>query len=205
MKQKTNWLPWLLALAAFLAIAAHYLFDPWGFYHKLPEAEARLRMQVVETAQQYLGYKEADGSHREIIDRYNAQEPLPVGYTLQDTDSWCAAFVTVTALECGLTDIIPAECSCGRQIELFQQLNRWEEDDWYLPAPGDIIYYDWDQKRPGDCVGWPDHVGIVVGTKWPFVKVIEGNKDDSVAYRIIPLGDLRIRGYGLPDYGSVAR
>ena len=71
------------------------------------------------------------------------------------------------------------------------------------PLPGDIIFYDWDEKRLGDCTGWADHVGIVVGTKWPFVKVIEGNRDDAVAYRVIPLGEIHIRGYGLPDYAAM--
>ena len=47
-----------------------------------------------------------------------------------------------------------------------------------------------------------DHVGIVVGTAGPFIKVIEGNRNDMVTYRIILRGDYRIRGYGLPDYAS---
>ena len=46
-------------------------------------------------------------------------------------------------------------------------------------------------------------MGIVVGTKWPFAKVIEGNRDDAVAYRVIPLGEIHIRGYGLPDYAAM--
>ena len=47
-------------------------------------------------------------------------------------------------------------------------------------------------------------MGIVVGTAGPFIKVIEGNKDDSVDYRIIPWSHPEIRGYGLPDYGKIA-
>ena len=108
------------------------------------------------------------------------------------------------SIRCGLTDILPTECSCERLIGLFGELDCWQEDDNYTPLPGDIIFYDWDEKWPGDCTGWADHVGIVVGTKWPFVKVIEGNRDDAVAYRVIPLGEIHIRGYGLPDYAAVA-
>ena len=82
-------------------------------------------------------------------------------------------------------------------------MGRWEEKDNYVPLPGDLIYYAWDEKQIfGDCTGWADHVGIVVGTAGPFIKVIEGNKDDSVAYRIIPRGYYEIRGYGLPDYAA---
>ena len=191
-------------LASFLAVAAHYLFDPWGFYWKTSPEEAALRLSVVEAAEGWLGRNEADGSHKAIIDLYNSHEPLALGYEVQYTDSWCSTFVSAVAIQCGLTEIIPTECGCERHIGLFQDLGCWEEEDHAIPLPGDLIFYDWDQTWPGECSGWSDHVGIIVGTKWPFVKVIEGNKDDSVSYRIIPLGDVRIRGYGKPDYASAA-
>ena len=102
-----------------------------------------------------------------------------------------------------MTDILPPECSCSRQIKLFEELGRWEEDDGYLPLPGDIIYYDWDLSRKLDCTGWPEHVGIVVGTYGPYIRVVEGNMDDGFAgYRTILRNDWCIRGYGLPDYAS---
>ncbi len=205
MKRKRQYKPIVAAvsvLAALCAISAHYLWDPWDFYWKVGDAETALRMQVVETAQRYLGYNEADGSHRQIIDLYNSQDILPVGYVVQYEDSWCSAFVSAVALECGLTDILPTECGCERHIGLFQELGRWEEKDAAIPLPGDLIFYDWDQTRPGDCTGWSDHVGIVIGTKWPFIKVIEGNKDDSVSYRVIPMGAITIRGFAKPDYAA---
>lgn len=195
----------LAAVLIAFAIAAHYLWEPWGFYRKVSEGETVLRMQVVETAEAYLGSQEADGSHRKIIDLYNSHEPLALDYVVQYDDSWCAAFVSAVSIECGLTGILPTECGCERQIGLFQQLGRWEESDAHIPLPGDLIYYDWDGTARGDCTGWSDHVGIVVGTKWPFLKVIEGNKDDSVSYRILPLNDISIRGFGLPDYASLCK
>jgi len=195
----------VLALILFAAaVAIHYLFSPWGFYRPAPEREAQLRRELVRTAQSWLGANEADGSHRAILDIYNSHEPLALGYTVTDSDSWCAAFVSAAAIEAGLTDIIPTECGCQRQISLFDGLGSWEEDDNAVPQPGDILYYDWDQKHPGEATGWSDHVGIVVGIKWPFVKVIEGNKDDCVSYRVIPMGHKSIRGYGLPDYAGTA-
>ena len=119
---------------------------------------------------------------------------------MQYTDDWCATFVSFAAIKAGLTDRIPTECSCGRQIDLWKELGRWEEMDTYLPLTGDIIYYDWDVRTLYDSTGWPDHVGIVVGTWGPFIKVIEGNKNDSIAFRYILRWDPRIRGYGLPDF-----
>ncbi len=204
-ERKKILIPWLAALAVILVIAAHYLWSPWGYYWKVSPQEEALRNSVIAAASAHLGKNEADGSHMSILDVYNNHEPLAVGYTVQPEDSWCAAFVSTAAIQSSLTDIIPTECGCERQIGLFQALGRWEERDNIIPLPGDIIYYDWDYTRFGDCNGWADHVGIVVGTKWPFVKVIEGNKDDCVSYRVLLLGSQYIRGYGKPDYASKAK
>ena len=158
--------------------------------------------QVVHTAQKWLGTKEEDGSHREIIDRYNAHIPLPRSYAVSYEDAWCAVFESVVAMECGLTDIIPPECGCDPQIALFQNLGCWEEADDYVPLPGDLIYYHWDCEKLGDCTCVTDHVGIVVATAGRFVKVIEGNKDNDVSYRYIQVDAPDIRGYGVPNYGG---
>lgn len=197
---------WLLSLALVTAaVAAHYRLDPWGFYWKVSEEEAALRMKLVETAESYLGSNEADGSHQQIIDRYNAHEPLAVGYTVQYTDSWCSTFVSTVSVQCGYTDILPTECGCERHIALFQEAGTWEETDSAIPLPGDLIFYDWNMEESGECTGWSDHVGIVVGTKWPFIKVIEGNYNDSVCYRYILIDNVQIRGFARPDYASLLK
>lgn len=208
-QKKKSYFKILLPITSFLvistAIAAHYLLDPWGFYWKVSDEEAAIRMQYVETAEKYLGHNESDGSHQKIIDQYNSHEPLAMGYAVQYTDSWCSTFVSSMAIECELTSIIPTECGCERHIELFKNIGCWQENENMIPLPGDLIFYDWQQTKPGNATGWSDHVGIVVGTKWPFVKVIEGNKDDSVSYRTILLSDVRIRGYAQPDFASLAK
>lgn len=200
MNRKKTWIQICCSAVFFLAVAAHYIFEPWGFYRKVGQPEAEKRLSLVAAAEAYLGANEADGSYRVILERYNAQPVLPQGYALQDSDSWCAAFVTVAAMDAGLSQRIPPECGCQRQIGLWQALGSWQEDDGYIPQPGDIIYYDFDENRLRDCTGWSDHVGIVVGVKWPFIKVIEGNWSDAVCSRVLFINDIHIRGYGLPDY-----
>lgn len=167
--------------------------------------EAEARQKIVSIAVGWYGRKEADGSHRAIVDTYNGHIPLAAGYRVKYTDSWCAVFGSAAAIAAGYTDIIPTECSCGRMIALFQQQGRWKENDAYIPSPGDYIFYDWDDKGTGDCTGWPEHVGIVVSVCGKTVRVIEGNKNDAVGYREMEVNGRYIRGYGVPDYASKAR
>ena len=162
------------------------------------------RQKFVSTAASFIGCKEADGSHRQIIDIYNGHKPLARGYAVKYTDAWCATFVSAMAIKCGLTDIIPTECGCGQMIQLFQKLGAWQENDAHVPQPGDVIFYDWDDSGAGDNTGWPDHVGIVESVSGSTMKVIEGNMSDAVGRRTMQVNGRYIRGYGLPKFKSGA-
>lgn len=166
--------------------------------------ELELRQKFVDTAISYLGCNESDGSHRKIIDAYNAHKPLARNYRVKYTDFWCATFVSAMAIQCGLTAIIPTECSCDRMIRLHQKLGTWIEDDAYTPKIGDPIMYDWDDDGKGDCKGWPEHVGIVVEVTNGWIKVIEGNVVNKVGYRMLAINGKYIRGYCVPDFASLA-
>ena len=177
----------------------------WGYARSVSHQEEVLRQQVVNTAENWLGSNESDGSHKAIIDLYNDHTPLARGYAVSYEDSWCATLCSVVAIQTKLTQIIPTECGCEKQIELFSAMGRWVEDDDYMPLPGDLIYYSFASDNGlGNCTQWSDHVGIVVGTWGPFIKVIEGNYDDQVKYRILLVNSKGIRGYGIPDYESIA-
>lgn len=160
------------------------------------------RDQVISQARSWLGKKESDGSHKEIIDVYNSHKPLARGYAVTYTDAWCATFVSAVAIKCGLTDIIPTECGCGQMIALFQKLGEWIENDAYVPSPGDVIFYDWQDYGNGDNTGWPDHVGIVETVSGSTITVIEGNKSNAVGRRTLQVNGKYIRGYGVPKYSS---
>lgn len=201
MKKRKN-RRWILPCVLILMVLGTIVFykNAWGFARQVSREEKTIRLEVVRTAESWLGANEKDGSHREIIDLYNAHTPLARGYAVTYEDAWCAAFDSVVAIQCGLTDIIPTECGCTPQIELFREMGAWEEADDYVPLPGDLIYYHWNCLELEDCKKRSDHVGIVVGTLGPFIKVIEGNKDNDVSYRITKVDASDIRGYGVPDY-----
>lgn len=156
--------------------------------------------EVINQAIKWIGKKESNGTHKAIIDIYNAHNPLPGGYKVKYTDSWCATFVSAVAITLGYTDIIPIECSCQRMIELFKKAGIWAENENRTPQPGDIIFYDWQDTGKGDNVGWSDHVGIVEKVSGGTITVIEGNYSNAVKRRNIAVNGKFIRGFGIPNY-----
>lgn len=166
--------------------------------------EQELRQSVVNVMRGWLGYSEKNGKFRSIIDLYNTQKPLPVGYKVKYTDEWCAATVTAAGIQAGLHDIILGECSCSRMIALYQAVGRWMENDAYRPQLGDIIMYDWDDTGAGENKGAPEHVGIVAEVNGNTLTIIEGNKGQAVATRTMAVNGRYIRGYCLPDYAGKA-
>lgn len=164
--------------------------------------EKEMREKVVSTAKKWIGYSEASGKHKTIIDLYNNHTPLAVGYKVKYTDAWCATFVSAVFIAAGLTEIAATECSCPRMIELYKAKNRWVENDAYVPSIGDIIMYDWQDSGAGDNTGVADHVGIVASVTGNSLQIIEGNYNESVGYRTFSVNEKYIRGYCLPDYGN---
>lgn len=159
-----------------------------------------------KTAQEYLsvmqswvGKSEANGGHKEIIDLYNSQKPLPRGYAVQYNDEWCDTTISAAAIKAGMTDLIGRECSCQRHIDIFKEKGIWIEDGTITPKVAYIIVYNWDDgTQPND--GWADHIGVVEKVVNGVITVIEGNKGGKVDRRTIKVGHGQIRGYAAPKY-----
>lgn len=165
--------------------------------------ETEARSKVLSIAQGWLGRKEADGSHREIIDLYNHNR-LPGTYAMSYDDPWCAAFVSAVGMAAGLRDVILPHVNCDGMIASYKLAGRWIENDAYTPKAGDIIFYDWQDSGAGDNTGSSDHVGIVTAVNGQMITVIEGNYSDAVKQRYIYVDGRFIRGYAVPNYGLAA-
>lgn len=166
--------------------------------------ESNLREILVAAARGYMGANTYNGQKQEIIDIYNKTSPLPRGYKVKYTDAWCATFVSAMGYIAGFSRIVFPECSCPEMISKYMFANCWEERDDYIPKPGDIIFYDWDDSGIGDCSGVPDHVGIVESCNGYNITVIEGNKGDTVGRRNLLVNSRYVRGYGVPNYSLLA-
>ncbi len=161
---------------------------------------AKYASKVVEQAKAWLGFKESNGTHKQIIDVYNSHKPLARGYAVKYTDQWCATFVSAVSIQLGYTSIIPTECGCNQMIEKFKKLGTWNESDSRTPNPGDVIFYNWDDNGKGDTTGDAEHVGIVEKVSGGKITVIEGNYSNSVKRRTLAVNGKYIRGYGVPKY-----
>lgn len=156
---------------------------------------------VLNVMRGWLGFNESNGRFKEIIDLYNSVKPLPRGYAVKYSDEWCDTCVSAAAVKAGCEELIGRECGVEKHIEIFKQKGIWIEDGTVIPKPGYVIAYNWDRStQPND--GYADHIGYVESVSGSNITVIEGNKGEAVARRVIPVGWGYIRGYAAPKYDA---
>ena len=147
-------------------------------------ASGRSAQDVLNVMRSWIGYSEANGKFRQIIDLYNSHLPLARGYAVQYTDEWCDTAVSAAAIQAGCVDLIGTECGCEKHIEIFKEKGIWIEDGTIVPLPGDIILYNWDcQAQPND--GYSDHIGYVESVSGQMITVMEGNYNEEVAGEVV--------------------
>ena len=126
-------------------------------------------------------------------------EPYWSWYGFSSSVEWCACFVSWCANECGYIDtgVIPKYAGCVNGVQWFKDRGQWM-DGSAEPAPGMIIFFDWNDENGQD--GLSDHTGIVEKVENGRVYTIEGNSGDSVRQNSYPVGHYEVLGYGCPDF-----
>ena len=126
-------------------------------------------------------------------------EPYWSWYGFSGRVEWCACFVSWCANECGYIDtgVIPKYAGCVNGVQWFKDRGQWM-DGSAEPAPGMIIFFDWDDENGQD--GLSDHTGIVEKVENGRVYTIEGNSGDSVRQNSYPVGHYEVLDYGCPDF-----
>ena len=106
--------------------------------------------------------------------------------------AWCACFASWCGNQAGLIESgkMPKFSLCDDGIAWFQSKGKWKSRG-YSPAPGTLIFFDWN----GD--GTSDHVGIVEKTEGSTVYTVEGNSSDAVSQRSYNINSGTIMGYGI--------
>lgn len=126
-------------------------------------------------------------------------QPYWSWYGFSSRVEWCACFVSWCANQCGYIDsgIIPKFASCEVEgVTWFKTCGLWQEKG-YSPKAGDIIFFEWADKRDGKA----DHVGIVSKCENGKVYTIEGNtRGDICKQKEYSIDSSDILGYGTPMY-----
>ena len=175
------------------------LVNEWNLTRYDTGKKARTAQDYLRVFRSWVGFSEANGKFKQIIDIYNSHTPLALGYRVKYTDEWCDTTISAAAIKAGMADLIGTECGCERHIAIFRKLGIWIEDGTITPKPGYIIVYNWNTKaQPND--GFADHIGVVDCVKDGVITCIEGNKGEEVGYRSIPVGWGYIRGFAAPKY-----
>lgn len=122
-------------------------------------------------------------------------EPYWRWYGLSSRTEWCAIFVSWCADQCGYLDsgVIPKFAWVPDAVSWFQARGQWQPRG-YTPAPGDIIFFDWE----GD--GGANHVGIVEYVENGVVHTVEGNSGDACKSKMYSVNNPSILGYGIPIF-----
>lgn len=170
--------------------------------------EAQLRDKIVAYMRGGLGSVRGDEWHKAMLATYNSYRPLPRGFKMQESNHYCAATASAAFIACGLSEISVIECSASRMVSLAQEKKIWVEDDAYVPKPGDIVIYDWQDAKDyktTDNKGVPDHVGVVEAVNGGTMSIIEGNRPvGHVARHALDVNGQYIRGFITPDFASAA-
>lgn len=117
-------------------------------------------------------------------------EPYWSWYGFKSRVEWCACFVSWCINQAGYSE--PKFAACHAQgIPQFKSMGQWVQGNYNSPAPGDIIFFDWEND------GHSDHVGIVIGTDGEKVYTVEGNSGDVCRVRSYDINSNVIFGYGL--------
>lgn len=129
-------------------------------------------------------------------------EPYWSWYGFGSRVEWCTCFVSWCADQCGYieTGVIPKYAGCVNGVNWFKDRGQWADND-IEPAPGMIIFFDWDNKgSSGPQDGESDHTGIVERVEDGIVYTVEGNSGDSCRENHYAVGYYEILGYGIPAY-----
>lgn len=169
---------------------------------------AKSRQAVVNLVESWDGKKESNGSHKSIIDLYNeffekiCAGKFPRGIRMRYDWAWCACTWSALAAALRYESIMPMEISCHYLIEAAKKMGCWQENDAYVPSPGDAILYDWQDNGIGDNTGNPDHVGTVIEVhkESGYMVVEEGNYSNAVKKRTLSINGKFIRGFITPKY-----
>ena len=147
---------------------------------------------LLAVAETQLGYQESEESF--IVCEDGSRQ----GYTVYGDwygcayQEWCAMFVSFCLDKADVpASAFSRDIACVRWISELRHMDLYADRSDCEPAPGDLVFFDWDGDQHGD------HVGIVTDVTETGIETIEGNSRKSVRRCSYVRDDSQIMGYGL--------
>lgn len=143
--------------------------------------------KVIQIAQAEIGYKEESNGWTKYGQWYQENVAKVAGFSTAD---WCNMFLTWVFNQADAMDgevypnTSPQGSACPYCLDWFEEKGcRTGADD--MPQPGDLVFYRWNENT-----SYIDHIGLVEkveGTNADnaVMTVIEGNKSNQVARRVV--------------------
>lgn len=112
-------------------------------------------------------------------------------YGFEKRVEWCAIFTSWVHQQSGDLNVTVPKFSAVRDGVKWYKDKGLFQNNFYMPKPGDIIFFDW--KADGTV----NHVGIVERVDATYIYTVEGNSNDSVKQRKYAVRSPLIYGYGI--------
>jgi hypothetical protein len=144
--------------------------------------------EFIDILKKEVGYAEKSDGYTKFGDWYHKQVEKDSTYK---TAPWCDMFISWAADKAGVKDSVGQFAYTVSHAEWFKKKDAWSSK----PAPGSIVFFDWDQTGE---VGEIDHVGVVEKVNDGKVHTIEGNIDGGNLKKKVR-EDADIVGYGHPQ------
>lgn len=170
-------------------------------WYKIGGSTSALINQIIQLEESFLGYQEGPGGWTQFGQWYADNIAHDPAFATAD---WCEMFQTYCVYHCGVDGSVwPYVSPQGSAVNWMAP---WMNARGYaiaqtdMPQRGDVVAYSW-TSDPANL----DHVGMIVevtgstpGTAQ--LKVIEGNKSDTVGYRNIAYLDSQVCFVFRPPY-----
>lgn len=169
-------------------------------YYKFTEEQKKevnnLLSNEYETLWQNLIYGSNDGNTK-IVEIARQQIGNKGGekywrwYGFIERVDWCAIFVSWVANEANVLNLtVPKFSLVSDGVNWYKLNGRWKENS-YIPNPGDVIFFDWEEDKK------VNHVGLVEKVEGNTIYTIEGNSTgDQCLQKDYDIDDNVIYGYG---------
>lgn len=145
--------------------------------------------RLLKIAQNEIGYHDVNGISKYYLDLFPTQKPLP----------WCLVFIEWLFIQAyGVDNALKMlHLSNGKfitsvpsMVTYIKQANKWHSR---MIKPGWLLFLRMSNE-------WTNHVELIIGTTKSGIISIGGNCSGEVKLNTYNRDDIRVSGYGEPDY-----